>query len=317
MAEMGLRLGAKPTTTTVVSPSLASTTDLHFCFSRWNRSPVRQVSFGNRLQLRPPHITTTTRFFNLRAVMDGSEETETDVSSGRSDSIPDKLVDEMDFGELCNEFECISSPSVEAVARQLVRDILELRQENRALGCFAVFVKYKDPVRSFTGREKYKRPLWVTDAIENPVVTVQEMMMLSTDVLNIKWIVKGKAKGLTFADLIVNVNSVFTLNQISGQVIEHNETWDVSSSSSISQGYFWSSRGFFSANQSIKDTMDLVKKVTDNFSDEKNNQNVYPDPTGDPRKFFQTDNGLQRDVYQFALFLALIYFVIQFLKLTL
>lgn len=75
--------------------------------------------------------------------MDGSEETETDVSSGRSDSIPDKLVDEMDFGELCNEFECISSPSVEAVARQLVRDILELRQENRALGCFAVFVKYK------------------------------------------------------------------------------------------------------------------------------------------------------------------------------
>lgn len=55
----------------------------------------------------------------------------------------DKLVDGMDFGELCNEFECISSPSVEATARQLVRDILELRQGNRALGTFAASVKYK------------------------------------------------------------------------------------------------------------------------------------------------------------------------------
>ncbi|KAK4366427.1 hypothetical protein RND71_014307 [Anisodus tanguticus] len=80
----------------------------------------------------------------------------------------DKLVDGMDFGELCDEFECISSPSVEATARQLVRDILELREGNRTLGTFAVSVKYKDPLRSFTGREKYKRPLWITDALQNP-----------------------------------------------------------------------------------------------------------------------------------------------------
>lgn len=55
----------------------------------------------------------------------------------------DKLVDGMDFGELCNEFECISSPLVESTARQLARDILELREGNRALGTFAVSVKYK------------------------------------------------------------------------------------------------------------------------------------------------------------------------------
>lgn len=55
----------------------------------------------------------------------------------------DKMVDGMDFGELCNEFECISSPLVESTARQLVRDILELRQEDRAFGCYAVTVKYK------------------------------------------------------------------------------------------------------------------------------------------------------------------------------
>lgn len=55
----------------------------------------------------------------------------------------DKIVDGMDFGELCNEFECISSPLVESTARQLVRDILELREGNRALGTYAVSVKYK------------------------------------------------------------------------------------------------------------------------------------------------------------------------------
>ncbi|KAF5203924.1 putative transmembrane protein, partial [Thalictrum thalictroides] len=82
----------------------------------------------------------------------------------------DKLVDRMDFGELCNEFECISSPSIESTARQLARDIIELREGNRALGTYSVSVKYKDPLRSFTGRDKYKRPLWVTDALDKPSV---------------------------------------------------------------------------------------------------------------------------------------------------
>lgn len=100
----------------------------------------------------------------------------------------------MDFGELCDEFECISSPLVESTARQLVRDILELREGNRALGTYAVSVKYKvlisvnesllrvikidlrmlkwlqDPVRSFSGRDKYKRQLWATEALQNPTV---------------------------------------------------------------------------------------------------------------------------------------------------
>lgn len=103
------------------------------------------------------------RRFSLPVINDSNR---TEVSTEKSES--DKLVDGMDFGELCNEFECISSPSVEATARQLVRDILELREGNRALGTFAVSVNYKDPVRSFTGRDKYKRPLWITDALQNP-----------------------------------------------------------------------------------------------------------------------------------------------------
>lgn len=81
------------------------------------------------------------------AVTNDSKSTELSSSSDVSDSTErsesDKIVDGMNFGELCNEFECISSPAVEATARQLVRDILELRQGNRALGTFATSVKYK------------------------------------------------------------------------------------------------------------------------------------------------------------------------------
>lgn len=64
-----------------------------------------------------------------------------DPATARSEA--DELVDGMDFGELCNEFECVSSPLVESTARQLARDILELREGNRAIGSYTVFVKYK------------------------------------------------------------------------------------------------------------------------------------------------------------------------------
>lgn len=226
----------------------------------------------------------------------------------------------MDFGELCDEFECISSPLVESTARQLVKDILELREGNRALGTYAVSVKYKDPVRSFTGREKYKRPLWITQALVKPSVTVQEMVMLSTSVLSIKWTIKGRPKSfisIIGGDLLIRINSKFTLNQISGQVIEHEELWDLSASSLIAQAFFWTSRRVYATVESGKDFTDVAKKFTTRSSSEKENIEIYPDPSGDPTKFFQSDDGLQRDVYQIALFLAIVYFVVQFLKITL
>ncbi|KAL3838543.1 hypothetical protein ACJIZ3_023134 [Penstemon smallii] len=256
---------------------------------------------------------------SLRVTNDSSR-TEVSADETVDGSEVDKIVDEMDFGELCNEFECISSPAVESTARQLARDILELRQGNRALGTFALSAKYKDPVRSFTGREKYKRHLWATDALESPKVSVQKMAMLSTSELNIKWTLKGKPKSPIFrlgGDLIVKVTSKFTLNQISGQVIEHEELWDLSASSLITQTYFWASRRLFATVEAAKDISDFAKDFTNRFTTENKNVDIYPDPTGDPTKFFQRDDSFQRDFYQIALFLAIVYFVVQFLRSTL
>lgn len=81
------------------------------------------------------------------AVANERAEASSDATSERSEA--DKIVDGMDFGELCNNFECISSPLVESTARQLVRDILELRQGNRAFGSYAISVKYKVTVTTW------------------------------------------------------------------------------------------------------------------------------------------------------------------------
>ncbi|GMI94183.1 hypothetical protein like AT1G65230 [Hibiscus trionum] len=272
------------------------------------RKTHRRFTFNNSHTHRQHH-------FLLRV----TNESRTEVSTNEK-SESDKIVDGMDFGELCNEFECISSPLVESTARQLVRDILELREGNRALGTYAVSVKYKDPVRSFTGREKYKRLLWITGALENPTVRVQEMVMLSTSVLNIKWTVQGKPKSFLAViggDLIMRVNSQFTLNQISGQVVEHEEVWDLSSSSVAAQAFFWTSRRLFATVEAAKDLADGAKDLSSRFSTKQENPEVYPDPSGDPTKFFQRDEGFQRDAYQIALFLAVVYFVVQFLRTTL
>lgn len=113
------------------------------------------------------------------------------------------------------------------------------------------------------------------------------MVMLSTSVLNIKWTLRGKPKSPIFSiggDLIVKVNSKFTLNQISGQVIEHEELWDLSASSLVAQAYFWTSRRLFATVEAGKDVSDSVKDLTNRFTTENKNVEMYPDPTGDPTK---------------------------------
>lgn len=86
-----------------------------------------------------PYLTLQLSSPSFFSVMNDS--TRTEVSIDKSEV--DKLVDRIDFGELCNDFECTSSPQVESTARQLVRDILEIREGNRAFSCYAVSVKYK------------------------------------------------------------------------------------------------------------------------------------------------------------------------------
>lgn len=240
---------------------------------------------------------------------------------------------------------------MESTSRQLARDILELRDDNRAFATLAISVKYRvlclilriisilinsfthpiillaeilpslqDPLRSFIGRDKYRRPLWARDALNDPSVSLQEMVMLSTSVLCIKWTIRGKPKSLiggVAGDLILRVTSQFTLNQISGQVIEHEEFWDLSASPAVAQVFFWTSRALFAAVESGKDFLDIAKDMSNRLPTKKGDIEIDPDPSPDPTKFFQRDDSFQRDAYQIALFLAVLYFLVQFLRTTL
>ncbi|XP_066307768.1 uncharacterized protein [Miscanthus floridulus] len=270
------------------------------------------VSPRRRLRLPPLHVGDDSKEVEATAAACLPEE--------RSQA--DKMVDGMDFGVLCNDFECISSPYVESTARQIARDILELREDNRAFNSYAVSVKYKDPLRTFVGREKYKRPLWITKALEKPVVTVQEMSMQSTSNLTIKWAFRGKPKNPFFAtmggNVIVRVESQFVLNQISGQVLEQVDSWDLSASSLPAQAYFWLSRRVYSTVESGKDTIEAAKSTASGLTKGDQNFEAYPDPSSDPTKFFERpDDGFNQDVYQIGLLLAVIYFIVQFLRTTL
>lgn len=113
------------------------------------------------------------------------------------------------------------------------------------------------------------------------------MMMLSTSLLSIKWTLRGKPKSPLFSiggDLIVKIHSKFTLNQISGQVIEHEEIWDLSESTFLAQAYFWASRRLFATSETGKDVVDFVKDFTKRLTPENKNVEMYPDPSGDPTK---------------------------------
>lgn len=95
----------------------------------------------------------------------------------------------------------------------------------------------------------------------------------------------GKPKSLIGGELvIVKVHSKFTLNQISGQVIEHEEEWDLSSSSFLARAYFWASRRLHATSEAGKDAVDFVKDINRRLTTENKNVEIFPDPPGDPTK---------------------------------
>lgn len=262
---------------------------------------------------------------SVKAAMGPSERgTASTVTQAEERSEVDKLVDGLSFGQLCDEFQCISSPAVEATAKQLARDIFEMKESKRALNIYSVSVKYEDPLRSFTGREKYNRQSWMKIALQNPSVAVREMEMLSTSVLNVKWVLQGRPSlfpASLLGDLvIVAVDSTFTMNQISGQVVQHTETWDLSCSSIVGQAYFWSSRLAYVTSEAGKDAAEAIKsinKVFENKDKDGDSSRIFSDLPTDPTKFLQVDENPQRDLYQIALFIALLYLLVQFLRLSL
>lgn len=246
--------------------------------------------------------------------------TEPETEQRDNTDVVDKLINGVSFGQLCDDFECVSSPAVERTARQLARDIMNVKENKRLLSCYGMTVKYKDPLRSFTGREKFKRPSWLLTAIEKPKVAVLEMSMKSTSDLTIRWQLQGNFQlpGMSSlaGPLSLTVLSSFSLNQISGQVVEQTDGWDLSGSSPLASTYFWSSRAAWSMAEAGRDAKEFLSVLQNKMSKGMDDRSdIYADP-GDPRKFFQQSNP-NSEIYQIGFVVALIYLLVQFLRLTL
>ncbi|CAI5967640.1 unnamed protein product [Closterium sp. NIES-64] len=221
------------------------------------------------------------------------------------------LVRGMTFAELCDDFECVSSPAVERTAKQLARDIHDMREDKRTLSCFAIDSKYSDSIRSFTGRDKYRRLSWIRSALQNSSVHMLGMSMESTSVLVITWQLRGYLV-IPGGLLDARVTSTFTLNQISGQVINHRDQWDVASSALPIQLAFWASRLAWSTSEAIKDVTEKSGEGSKSGGGDSNY--IYPHPSGDPRRFIQQGDP-NKDLYQAAFFIALLYLVVQAVQL--
>ncbi|KAM1344773.1 hypothetical protein TB2_033692 [Malus domestica] len=60
---------------------------------------------------------------------------------------------------------------------------------------------------------------------------------------------------------------------------------DLSASSAIAKAYFWTSRRLYATIEGGKDLVDLAKTISSKFPREKQNMEIYPDPSGDPCVF--------------------------------
>ncbi|CAI5495851.1 unnamed protein product, partial [Closterium sp. Naga37s-1] len=138
-----------------------------------------------------------------------------------------------------------------------------------------------DSIRSFTGRDKYRRLSWIRSALQNSSVHMLGMSMESTSVLVITWQLRGYLV-IPGGLLDARVTSTFTLNQISGQVINHRDQWDVASSALPIQLAFWASRLAWSTSEAIKDVTEKSGEGSKSGGGDSNY--IYPHPSGDPRR---------------------------------
>ncbi|CAI7769539.1 unnamed protein product [Closterium sp. NIES-54] len=168
-----------------------------------------------------------------------------------------------------------------------------------------------DSIRSFTGRDKYRRLSWIRSALQNSSVHMLGMSMESTSVLVITWQLRGYLV-IPGGLLDARVTSTFTLNQISGQVINHRDQWDVASSALPIQLAFWASRLAWSTSEAIKDVTEKSGEGSKSGGGDSNY--IYPHPSGDPRRFIQQGDP-NKDLYQAAFFIALLYLVVQAVQL--
>jgi len=212
--------------------------------------------------------------------------------------------------QVCNEFVCTSSPELEPTVRTLARDIEAAVDGRRTPRCYAEKVTYKDPFRSFEGRDKYDRMKHISETIGNPAAMITSVELKTTDTLVITYTLKGDTPA---GSLDMDFTETYKLNVISGRVVEHEVTWESGRTSPAAAAFFAASRAAYSSGQGLEDTQESVNSTLDELFAPPN-KDIQGDPA-DPMKFFQQEDSTMNDMFIFAAGATMIYAVVQILTL--
>lgn len=203
------------------------------------------------------------------------------------------------LAEICDQFECKSSPAVEATIKAVARDLADLKEGARTLAPFAEQVAFSDGWRSFTGRDGYKRYSYVSENLTGAKGAVTAMRMEELDTCVVEWRVQGTNQA---GKVDARVATTLEFNLITGKVLSHSEVWDLSGSDSNAALVFKSGRAAYAMSQAAGDLADKASDALSSF-DESEQSSYSVDPT-DPRKFFEQEDTFMKDALQFATVVA-------------
>ncbi|DBA76252.1 TPA: hypothetical protein ACH3X1_009972 [Trebouxia sp. C0004] len=205
----------------------------------------------------------------------------------------------------CDDFVCTSSPAVEQNLRALARDVV--RTSTWTSDLFADEVRYKDKFRSTEGIAQYKRQTYLAGAVKAPKVLVTKLRMISRDVGAVSYRMRGS---IASVPVDIDFEDVFELNLLTGRVLKHTETWDLSRCSLPAKAAFIASRIIWATRQQASDTKDGGSKIMESFSslDEGDQQGFIQNPS-DPTRFLQPQDNGNKDLIQVALVIAVLYLI--------
>ena len=119
--------------------------------------------------------------------------------------------------DYCDEFECTSSPAVEATVRATAR-ALGRGAAGPTRGFLSRNVEYQDSFRRFKGPDGYASLTFVQDAVAAPRVQVTRMRMVDNSSALINWRLTGSIGPFQLA---VEGETFLALNVLTGQIDKH------------------------------------------------------------------------------------------------
>lgn len=211
-------------------------------------------------------------------------------------------------GAVCDDFECTVSPACELTTKQIARSLVKKETEASIV---AKDVKYKNPYVSFKGKDKYAVFNYWKDELGDGKVRIRKMSMAKEDVACIEWTIEGESKA---GKIVVDVKSMFTLNLISGRVLEREDTFRLDNCPVQTKAVFISSMSAYSLKAKAKDMAEVAKRISGSFSSfDESDEEYFADPR-DPNKFFQQQDNTMSDAFQLATLIAAIYAVVKVLE---